>query len=70
MCVYGKIPAGKQVTVLAKGWKSSALPKQTFSNDGEDFQNGVKTSTRLQVATPPPKDALMIAVLADAKEIN
>ena len=29
-----------------------------------------QTSTRLQVATPPPKDALMIAVLADAKEIN
>jgi hypothetical protein len=70
VCVYGKIPVGKQVTVLARGWKSSALPKQTFSNDGEDFQNGVKTSTRLQVATPPPKDVSMIAVLADAKEIN
>jgi hypothetical protein len=70
VCVYGKIPAGKQVTVLAKGWKSSALPKQTFSNEGEDFQNGVKTSTWLQVATPPPKDAFIIVVLADAKEIN
>ena len=70
VCVYGKIPAGKRVTVLAKGWKSPALPKETFSNSNSDFQNGIKTSTRLQVAVPPPKDAFMIAVLADEKQIS
>ena len=70
VCVYGKIPAGKQVTLLAKGWKSSAAPKETFSNENDEFQNGVKTSTRLQTAKPPPKDAIMIVVLADAKEIK
>jgi hypothetical protein len=70
VCVYGTIPKGKQVTVLAKGWKSSALQKEKFSNDGDDFQNGIKTSTRLQVATPPPKDAPMIAVLAPAETVN
>jgi hypothetical protein len=58
------------VTVLAKGWKSSALQKEKFSNDSNDFQNGVKTSTRLQVATPPPKDAFMIAVLAATQTVN
>ena len=46
------------------------VPKETFSNENEEFQNGVKTSTRLQAAKPPPKDAMMIAVLADAKDIN
>ena len=51
--------------MLAKGWKSSALKKEEFSNKGDDFQNGVETSTRLQV-TAPPKDAIMLAVLADA----
>jgi hypothetical protein len=70
VCVYGEIPAGKHVTLIAKGWKSPALPKEAFSNANEEFQNGVKTSTRLQVAKPPPKDAMMIAVLADPKEIN
>jgi hypothetical protein len=70
VCVYGKIPTGKAVTLLAKGWKSPAVPKETFSNKNEEYQNGVKTSTRLQAAKPPPKDAFMIAVLADAKEIN
>lgn len=70
VCVYGKIPAGKHVTLIAKGWKSSALPKETFSNASEGFQNGVKISTRLEVGTPPPESALMIAVLADAKEVN
>src|SRR5215470_11972294 len=70
VCVYGKIPAGKAVTVIAKGWKSSALPKETFSNANEGFQNGVEVSTRLQVGKRPPKDAFMIAILADAKEIN
>lgn len=58
------------MTVLAKGWKSSAVQKEKFSNDSEDFQNGVKTSTRLQVATPPPKDVSMIAVLAPAETVN
>lgn len=70
VCVYGKIPAGKHVTLIAKGWKSSALPKETFSNANEEFQNGVKISTRLQVATPPPENAFMIAVLADVKEVD
>jgi hypothetical protein len=70
VCVYGKIPAGKQVTLLAKGWKSAAVPKETFSNANEEFQNREKTSTRLQSAAPPPKDAIMIAILTDAKEIN
>jgi hypothetical protein len=69
VCVYGTIPKGKQVTVLARGWKSSALKKEEFSNKGNDFQNGIETSTRLQVATPPPKDAIMIAVLADAQAL-
>jgi hypothetical protein len=70
VCVYGKIPAGKQVTLIAKGWKSASVPKETFSNENEEFQNGEKTSTRLQAAKPPPKDAMMIAVLADAKDVN
>ncbi|WP_050422271.1 hypothetical protein [Bradyrhizobium tropiciagri] len=52
------------MTVIAKGWKSAGLPKGSFSNKNEEFQNGVGTSTRLQVATLPPKDASMIAVLA------
>lgn len=56
--------------MLARGWKSSALKKEEFSNKGDDFQNGVETSTRLQVATPPPKDAIMIAVLAGAQTVN
>ena len=58
------------MTVLAKGWRSSAQPKENFSNEKEEFQNGVKTSTRLEVATPPPKDAAMIAVLAAAPTVN
>jgi hypothetical protein len=70
VCIYGTIPKGSRVTVLAKGWKSSAQPKETFSNEKEDFQNGVKTSTRLQVETPPPKDAAMIAVLAATPTVN
>ena len=70
VCVYGTIPKGKRVTVLAKGWKSSALQKGTFSNAGDDFQNGVKTSTRLQVATPPPKDVSLIAILAAAETVQ
>ena len=58
------------MTVLAKGWKSSALKKEEFANKGDDFQNGIETSTRLQVAKPPPKDTILIAVLADAQTIN
>jgi hypothetical protein len=64
VCVYGAIPGGKQVTVLAKGWKSAAVPKGHFSNDDK------KTITRLQVATPPPKDASMIAVLAAPETLS
>lgn len=70
VCVYGTIPKGMQVTLLAKGWKSSALPKETFSTEKDDYQNGIKTGTRLEVATPPPKEALMIAVLAPAAAIK
>jgi hypothetical protein len=68
VCVFGTIPRGKPVTLLAKGWKSSAVPKEEFPNS--DFNYGAKTITRLQVTTPPPKDADMIAVLAAAKSVN
>ncbi|MEH2518665.1 hypothetical protein V1279_004238 [Bradyrhizobium sp. AZCC 1610] len=54
VCVYGTIPKGKQVTVLAKGWKSSAVQKENFSIERNEFQTGIKTGTRLQLATPPP----------------
>lgn len=70
VCVYGTIPGGMQVTILAKGWKSLAQPKETFSTEKEDFQTSIKTSTRLQVATSPPKGAFMIAVLAPAEAIK
>jgi len=71
VCIYGTIPKGKQVTVFAKGWKSPARQKEQFPTDNEYFNNGVKTSTRLEVAAPPPKDvASMIAVLAPADAIN
>ncbi|WP_342740322.1 hypothetical protein [Bradyrhizobium sp. B117] len=68
--MYGTIPKGAQVTVIAKDWKSAAQPKERFSNKNEEFQNGIATSTRLQVATQPPKDAAMIAVLAPADAVN
>jgi hypothetical protein len=70
VCVYGTIPRGAQVTVIAKGWKSAAQPKERFSNKNEEFQNGIATSTRLQVGTQPPKDISMIAVLAPADAVN
>jgi hypothetical protein len=70
VCVYGTIPKGTQVTLIAKGWKSAAEPKGTFSNKNQEFQNGVATSTRLQVASKPPKDAFMLAVLAPTDAIN
>jgi hypothetical protein len=68
ICVYGTIPKGKQVTVLAKGWKSPAVPKGEFPN--KEMDNGVKTITRLQVAMPPPDRAFMIAVLAAADTVT
>jgi hypothetical protein len=70
VCVYGTIPKGAQVTVIAKGWKSAAQVKERFSNKNEEFQNGIATSTRLQVATQPPKGVSMIAVLAPADAVN
>jgi hypothetical protein len=70
VCVFGTIPKGTPVTVIAKGWKSAAQPKERFSNKNEEFQNGVATSTRLQVATLPPKDAPIIAVLAPASSVS
>jgi hypothetical protein len=62
--------ASTQVTVLAKGWKNSAVPKEAWPTDNNDFQNGAKTITRLEVTTAPPKDTAMIAILADAKAGN
>jgi hypothetical protein len=70
VCVYGTVPKGSLVTVLAKGWKSPAVIKEAWPNDSDGFQNGVKTITRLQVTTAPPKDATMIAVLAPAKAVD
>jgi hypothetical protein len=68
ICVFGTIPRGKQVTLLAEGWKSSAAPKKEFPNTETD--SGVKTNTYLQVAAPPPKGAYVIAVLATAEAVN
>jgi hypothetical protein len=70
ICVYGTIPKGAQVTVIAKGWKSAAEVKERFSNKNEEFRNGIDTSTRLKVATMPPKNAPIIAVLAAANAVN
>jgi hypothetical protein len=53
---------------MARGWKSSAVPKDAFPNT--DFDNGFKTITRMEVAASPPKDAFMIAVLAAAETVN
>jgi hypothetical protein len=68
VCIFGTIPSGRQVTLLAKEWRSPAAPKEVFPNT--DFDNGFKTITRLQVAAPPPKDAFMIAVVAAADAAN
>ena len=68
VCIFGTIPKGKQVALIARDWKSSAVPKEEFPNT--DFDNGFKTITRLQVAVPPPKDAFMIAVLAAADTVS
>jgi hypothetical protein len=68
ICVYGTIPKGRQVTVIAKGWKTPAVSNGQFPNQETD--NGIKTITRLQVATPPPDRAFMIAVLAAADTVT
>ena len=68
ICIYGAIPKGKEVTVLAKGWKSPAVPKGEYPN--KEMDNGVKRITQLRVATPPPGDAFMIAVLAAADSVT
>lgn len=68
VCIFGTIPQDKPVALIAKDWKSSAVPKEEFPNT--DFDNGFKTITRLQVAASPPKDAFMIAVLAAADAVN
>ncbi|TWB53900.1 hypothetical protein [Bradyrhizobium sacchari] len=70
ICVYGTIPGKAPVTLIARGWKSAAQPKERFSNKNEEFHNGIATSTRLQVATQPPKGASMIAVLAPEDAVN
>jgi hypothetical protein len=68
VCIFGTIPQGKPVALIARGWKSSAMPKDEFPNT--DFDNGFKTITRLEVAASPPKDAFMIAVLAAAETVK
>jgi hypothetical protein len=68
VCIFGTIPKGKPVTLIAGDWKSTGVPKQEFPNT--DFDNGFKTITRLAVAVPPPKDAFMIAVLAAAETVS
>jgi hypothetical protein len=68
VCIFGTIPKDKQVALIAKGWKSSAVPKDEFPNT--DFDNGFKTITRMEVAASPQKDAFMIAVLAAAETVN
>ena len=68
VCIFGTIPQGKPVALIARDWKSSAVPKDEFPNT--DFDNGFKTIMRLQVAVPPPKDAFKIAVLAAAETVN
>jgi hypothetical protein len=68
ICIFGTIPKGKQVALMARNWKSAAVPKDEFPNT--DFDNGFKTITRMEVAASPPKDAFMIAVLAAADAVN
>jgi hypothetical protein len=68
VCIFGTIPSGKQVTVVARDWKSSARPKEKFPNT--DFDNGAKTITRLEVIDPPPPKALLIAILVAADTVE
>jgi len=68
VCIFGTIPKGKPVAVMARNWKSAAVPKEEFPNT--DFDNGFKTITRIEVGTSPPKDAFMIAVLAAADTVD
>src|ERR1043166_8757839 len=60
VCIFGTVPSGKQVTVVARDWKSSAVPKEQFK---DDIENGAKTITRLEVIQPPPAKAFLIAIL-------
>lgn len=68
VCLWGAIPKGKQVTLLAMNWKSSAEPQGEFPNT--EFENSYKTITHLRVAAPPPEGAFIIAVLAAAATVN
>lgn len=68
VCLWGTIPKGKQVTLLAANWKSSAESQGEFPNT--ESENSYTTITHLRVAVPPPKDAFMIAVLASADAAN
>ncbi|CCE07354.1 exported hypothetical protein [Bradyrhizobium sp. STM 3843] len=61
VCLFGTLPKATQVTVLAKNWKSSGMPKEAFKNTESD--NGYETITRIQLAQEPPKDAFLIVVL-------
>jgi hypothetical protein len=72
VCIYGTIPHGKQVTLLAKNWKSSGVPKEEFpiSEPNSEFDHGVKTITHAEAAATPPKDALIIAILAAADVVT
>lgn len=68
ICIFGTIHAEQKVTIVAKDWKSSAVPIREFPNT--EFDNGFKTITHLQVTTPPPKGALAVAVLAAAETVT
>src|SRR3954469_9916870 len=68
VCLWGTIPKGKQVTLLAMNWKSSAEPQGEFPNT--EFENSYTTITHLRVAAPPPKDAFIVAVLAAAARVS
>jgi hypothetical protein len=67
VCIFGTIPSGKQITAVAKDWKSSAVPKEQFK---DSIENGAKTITRLEVTKPPPAKAYLIAILVAAETVT
>jgi hypothetical protein len=67
VCIFGTIPSGKQVTVVAKDWKSPAVPKEQFK---DAIENGAKTITRLEVTKPPPAKAYLIAILVATETVE
>lgn len=69
ICVFGKVPQGKPVTIITKDSKTSATPREEFPDDGE-LGSGLDTITRLQVNKLPPKGADMIAIVAPADSVR